>query len=72
MRVVEAQECVAGQKGNVDLTLSLLFRDRLLVTDGEKHGFTAQDVARLDMCHRTNVVRIVTRSRAQDLMSQPG
>lgn len=41
MRVVEAQECVAGQKGNVDLTLSLLFRDRLLVTDGEKHGFTA-------------------------------
>lgn len=34
MRVVDAQECVAGQKGRTDLTLSL-FRERLLVIDGE-------------------------------------
>lgn len=57
MRVIEAQECVTRQKGGADLTISLLFRERLLMTDGGKMWL--QDVARLDMCHRTKVVRVV-------------
>lgn len=53
---------MAGKKAQADLTCSLLFRERLLVTKGEGCGETAQDVARPDVCHRIEVVRVVTRS----------
>lgn len=53
---------MAGQQVCADLTCSLLFRESLLVTEEKNCGKTAQDVARLDVCHRIEVVRVLTRS----------